>query len=362
MPDDRIKKTKLASLFETEPRNGRVWPDAPPPNIAPLKPTPVYDTYWRFAAERQEIFFARACGQSPPWTDDEILAEFKFTNVYRAADRVSQFLIRRVIYREDLPATNEEVFYRTMLFKLFNKIETWDLLEHECGPLTWAEYDFKRYDDVLTKAMSTGQRIYSAAYIMPSAKTFGYASKHSNHLALLAKMMGDGLPRKIADAGRMQRGFDLLVEYPSLGDFLAYQFITDINYSEITAFSENDFVVPGPGALDGIKKCFTDTAGLPMAEVIGFMAERQGAEFQRLGLTFRSLWGRSLKLIDCQNLFCEVGKYARQRHPDVKGVSDRTRIKQKFRPNKTVIDYWFPPKWGINERIARRQPERDLRG
>jgi alpha-glutamyl/putrescinyl thymine pyrophosphorylase clade 1 len=353
MAEDRVKKIETASLFES-PRAGRKWPAAPPPDIAPLKPTPVYDTYWRFAAERQEIFFARAKGMPPPWTDDEILAEYKFTNAYRAADRVSQYLIRRVIYRSDLPATTEEVFFRTLLFKLFNKIETWELLEAECGPVTWADFSFRRYDGVLTKAMAATRRIYSAAYIIPSAGTFGHASKHGNHLALLAKMMADGLPSKIANAGSMQRGFDLLVDYPSLGDFLAYQFITDINYSEITAFFESEFVVPGPGALDGIRKCFADTGGLTPTEVIGFMADRQEAEFRRLGLAFRSLWERPLQLIDCQNLFCEVGKYARQSHPEVKGVSDRTRIKQKFRPNKGVIDYWFPPKWGINDRIVGR--------
>lgn len=82
------------------------------------------------------------------------------------------------------------------------------------------------------------------------------------------------------------------------------------------------------------------------------MQQRQDAEFRRLGVTFRSLWGRPLQLIDCQNLFCEVGKYARESHPDVKGVSDRTRIKQKFRPSQARIDYWFPPKWGLNERIV----------
>ena len=157
MAEDRVRKTWNTSLFESEPRSARKWPDAPPPDIAPLKPTPVYDTYWRFAAERQAIFFARAAGQPPPWTEDEILAEFKFTNAYRAADRVSQFLIRRVIYRDDLPATAEEVFFRTILFKLFNKIETWELLEREVGPVTWAEYGFKRYDAILTKAMASAQ-------------------------------------------------------------------------------------------------------------------------------------------------------------------------------------------------------------
>lgn len=129
----------------------------------------------------------------------------------------------------------------------------------------------------------------------------------------------------------------MLLGYPSLGDFLAYQYITDLNYSKLTDFTEMEFVVAGPGALDGIRKCFADTAGLNPPEVIRFMADRQHAEIKRLGLTFRSLWGRTLQLIDCQNLFCEVSKYARQRHPNVKGVSDRTRIKQKFRPNGSPI-------------------------
>src|SRR6266705_3048098 len=57
------------------------------------KPTKVYDTFWRFAAERQEIFFRRLEEFPPPWTCDPILNEYKFTNAYRASDRTSQFLI-----------------------------------------------------------------------------------------------------------------------------------------------------------------------------------------------------------------------------------------------------------------------------
>ena len=82
-----------------------------------------------------------------------------------------------------------------------------------------------------------------------------------------------------------------------------------------------EFVVAGPGALDGISKCFSDTAGLNAPEIIRFMTERQEAEFERLGLQFQSLWGRPLQLIDCQNVFCEVSKYARIRHPEIAGVS-----------------------------------------
>src|SRR5262249_18173428 len=106
-------------------------------HILPAKPTVVYDSYWRFAAERQKIFFQRLEGRHRPWTDDPILRTYKFTNAYRASDRVSQYLIRNVIYREDLPSTAVEVFFRIMLFKLFNKIQTWELLESEIGPITY---------------------------------------------------------------------------------------------------------------------------------------------------------------------------------------------------------------------------------
>jgi hypothetical protein len=58
----------------------------------------VFDTYWRFAVERQNVFLRRVRGESPPWTIDPVIATYKFTNAYRASDRVSQYLIRRVIY------------------------------------------------------------------------------------------------------------------------------------------------------------------------------------------------------------------------------------------------------------------------
>jgi thymidylate kinase len=321
--------------------------------LEPAKTTIVFDTYWRFAAERQEVFFRRLQGQRRPWTADAIIDEHKFTNAYRASDRVSQYLIRNVIYRDDLPSTAEEVCFRILIYKLFNKIETWELLEKSLGPITYESYKFKRYDTALANALQNGQRIYSAAYIMPpGSRAFGHAAKHQNHLKLLETMMRDELPARLADARRMQDAFELLLSYPTIGDFLAYQFSTDINYSEVTNFSEMDFVMPGPGALDGIRKCFSSLGGLNEPEIIKLVADRQVDEFARLGLQFRTLFGRRLQLIDCQNLFCEVDKYARVAHPEFVGHTGRTRIKQKFSPIAEPIGFWYPPKWGINDAIA----------
>lgn len=313
-----------------------------------LKTTPVFDTYWRFASERQDMFMLRVAGLTPPWTKDPILSAHRFTNTYRASDRVSQYLIRHVIYEGSQKP--EEVFFRTILFKLFNRIDTWEALRAEMGAVSWREFTFDAYAKVLDRLLDDGQRIYSAAYIMPSP-AFGSPRKHRNHLRLVEYMMADGAPKKLAKARSLRGAFELLRGYPSLGDFLAFQFAIDINYSELTNFSEMEFVVAGPGARDGIRKCFKDTAGLSEAEIINVMAERAGDEFRRLGMKFQSLWGRSLQLIDCQNVFCEVSKYARVAHPDIEGESGRTRIKQKFTPRPAPIPQWYPPKWGLTPKI-----------
>ena len=287
----------------------------------------MYESYWRFAVERQEVFFRKLEGLPAPWTTDPILAKHKFTNAYRASDRVSQYLIRHVIYEGD--PSPEEVFFRTILFKLFNKIDTWEMLRGQLTTISHADYSFQKYDRVLTEALAAGTRIYSAAYMMPSGRSsFGQSQKHRNHLMLLERMMEDEVPQRITEASTMAEAFDVLRSYPTIGNFLAYQFATDLNYSEFTDFSEMEFVVPGPGALDGIRKCFTDQSGLNDADIIKLVTESQEREFERLGLKFRTLGGRRLQLIDCQNLFCEVSKYARVKHPEIKGLSKRTRIKQ----------------------------------
>ncbi len=322
--------------------------------LAPAKTTAVYDAYWRFASERQRIFFARVEGRRWPWTEDPVLREYKFTNAYRASDRVSQYLIRNVIYQGS--PNPDEVFFRTLLFKIFNRIDTWELLQHEFGEVTYANYSFKRFDSVLSAAMARGERIYSAAYIMPSGGSKAPPGrKHSMHLRLIEQMMKDGLPEKIESSRSMAKAFELIRAYPTIGDFLAYQYVTDLNYGPLTTFSEKEFVIPGPGALSGIRKCFSDLGGLTEAEIIKVVTERQAEEFQRLGLSFKTLWGRPLQLIDCQNLFCEVDKYARVMHPEFSSPTGRTRIKQRFTEDPGPISFWYPPKWGLNELIKERR-------
>ncbi len=315
------------------------------------KPSLVFDTYWKFATERQQIYHNRVSGRPFPWTSNQILACYKFTNAYRAADRVSQFLIRHVIY--EYPFDALDTVFRVLLFKIFNRTETWNLLEIELGPIQRARFDVDRFDSVLNAALGGGASIYSAAYIMPSGPaSIRRPKKHRMHLELLATLLRDGTVATLVACKSMAQAYRTLVALPSIGPFLAYQFATDINYSDHFSFSEMEFVMPGPGARDGIRKCFTDLGDFSEADAIRWVAERQLHEFQQRDLDFQSLWGRPLQLIDCQNLFCEVDKYARVAHPEISGRSGRTRIKQRYSGQTLLPKPWFPPKWRINDHIS----------
>lgn len=314
--------------------------------FSPAVPSEVLISYWRFAVTRQEVFFNRFNGLPPPWSNDDVISQHRFTNVYRAADRVSQYLIRNVQYNADW--SPEDLFFRTILFKTFNRIGTWKRLAQSFGEPTLSQFSPERFGKALDNAMRDGERIYSAAYIMPSGGSkSGFKRKHDMHLHLIARMVKDGLPKLVCKAQNLADVFKLLRAYPTIGDFLAYQYAIDLNYSRISAFSENDFVMAGPGAREGISKCFRDLNGNGLDWVINKVRLVQREAFEELGLTFRSLWGRPLHLIDCQNLFCEVGKYARVLHPEYNGPDGRSRIKQKFSEDSEPIAYMFPPKWDI---------------
>lgn len=312
-----------------------------------LHPTKVFDAYWRFAAERLAMYTRRLNDPFGPWTKDPILQKFRFTNAYRACDRVTQYLLREVQYRPDRSQDADEVVFRTLLFKIFNKVETWELLEHHLGPMSWARTSLDKIDRILSEALSRRARIYSAAYIMPSPG-LGKARKHSNHLALLSLMMKEGLPELLRNAKSLQGAYKQLLKYPGLGPFLAFQYTIDLNYSTLLNFDEQDFVVAGPGAIDGISKCFANATSASPEEIIYRAVEMQDYHFARLGLNFDGLLGRCLMPIDCQNLFCEVSKYSRVAFPNVVGSNGRTRIKQGFsQAREPLPEPFFPPKWNL---------------
>ena len=173
---------------------------------------------------------------------------------------------------------------------------------------------------------------------------------------LIEHMLATGLPQQLTSASSLRSVYEAIAAYPSLGPFLAYQLAIDLNYTNLINFSEDDFVVPGPGALSGIAKCFPGLRDVAPVDVIRWMVDDQQEQCYKYGVELKTLFGRPLTLIDCQNLFCETDKYARVMHPTVVGLGKRTRIKQIYAPKGPLARPFFPPKWGINDAIRSAAP------
>jgi hypothetical protein len=304
----------------------------------------VFAAFWHFAVERQRIYDRRVRGCDPPWSADPILESHRFTNVYRAADRVSQYLIREVISSSAFEPA--EILLRVALFRFFNKAETWELLTREVGEPRLGSFDPSRAERVLAAERERGRSIYSAAYIVPPVPGYGGA-KHVGHVRLAVRMAEEGMATRLRRADSLKEVFVLLRGMPGLGDFLAYQLAIDLNYSDLLSHDEDEFVVAGPGALDGLSKIYPTMPPTQAALVIRRLTDEQEKWFEHFGLSFSGLFGRRLHLIDVQNLLCEISKYTRVSHPDVAGIAGRTRIKQSFSPAGPLPAPAFPAKWGI---------------
>jgi hypothetical protein len=316
----------------------------------------VFDLYWYFASERQAIFQKRIEGHPRPWTVDPILETFKFCNVFRAADRVSQYLIRDVAYASDAGSPQDRLF-QIVAFRMFSKIETWRKLRALLGrPPLIADLVDSTLEVALSQIREDIGGLYTGAFILCANDAFGRRLKHLNHVELFRKMfLRTSLADRLLEATSLHQIYDLLHEYPLMGDFMSYQTAIDLNYSDVLRqdFSENSFTKPGPGALRGIRKVFRDLGDLTPEGIISWMVERQEREMTRLALPFTGLWGRLLHAIDCQGLFCEVDKYCREALPAL--ASARKRIKMRYSPHSESFALYFPDKWRLNDKLPTQQ-------
>ena len=301
--------------------------------------------YFYFIQERMNIFWGKYNHQDH-LTDDPILQEYKFTNVYRASDRVSQYLIKNVIYRDLDRYAPEDVLLRILVFKVFNRIETWEYLNKYLD-VSVNTYNVEWLSNLLTKRQKD-YPIFSNAYMMAGSHV-RYADikiKHQVWLQMIEDefIQGRGF-EKVLESKSMSEVYSQLRDYPLIGDFLAYQYTIDFNYSPYLNFDEDSFVKAGVGAVRGIKKCFL-SFGNNFEDAIYYIHDHFEELQERYGYTaFHPLPGRKPKLIDLQNCFCETDKYLRAKMPELK--VGNVRIKQHYKPTKDRIHFYFPDKWGV---------------
>ena len=309
----------------------------------------IFCYYFYFMQERMNMFWRKYEGEKSALTDDGILKTYKFTNVYRACDRVSQYLINEVIYKDLHRFSPEDVLLRILIFKVFNKIDTWTYLEDAAGEITMRNFDVDRLSRILAERIKYVP-IFNNAYMMTGShkKYNDLTSKHKKWLTMIRKVfIGRGIIDDILRAKSLEEVFLSLESCSFIGGFLAYQYAIDFNYSPYVNFSENSFVKAGIGAIRGIKKCFYQF-GDCYEDAIYYTWKNLDALRVKYGFAdFKPLPGHAPTLIDIQNCFCETDKYLRVKRPDV--CVDNIRIKQKYKATaQQPLHFAFPPKWNVS--------------
>lgn len=294
------------------------------------------------------IFWKKYNKDEGSWTEDRIFQEYRFTNVFRSIDRISQYLIRNVIY-SNLLFEKEDVIFRILIFKIFNKIETWELLEEKMGKISINNFDINKINKLLTEQRKK-YPIFNNAYMMTGTHSLynHYKFKHEKWLQMVNdEFIKGGVLSNIVKCNSLEEMYSILRECSFIGDFLAYQYAIDFNYSPIFNFDENTFVKAGIGAIRGIKKCFVDIQKKDYENAIYYTLHNFEKLQKRYGyFNFKNLYSRKPTLIDLQNCFCETDKYLRAKLPNF--VIDNTKIKQKYIPNPMHYDLLFPPQWNID--------------
>lgn len=305
-----------------------------------------------FIVERYRVHLRKDIKHLPgPWTKDKVISQYRFTNIRREHDKQTQYLIKYISTNERL--TLEEKILNTFLFRAWNN---WSTMYSFGGPWTaemiydpaLKECTREIYRRILKK--DPERKWWSSAYNQGGTKqSWRYPHEIGKDkefdIPLRVFHIGPWLKEgnivgRLLDAVDQQEAFNVIKSVRGFADFLAYQVFVDLTYIKTFPFSENEFVVAGPGCKKGLEYVFDDFDGLNYEEALFYLRDRIDDYFiNHLANTdysgpiwcpeklFRDLprYDRKMNVMSLENCFCELSKYIRT----IEGTG-RPRVKYKI--------------------------------
>lgn len=264
--------------------------------------------FW-LARERQEMKRKRECYLPPPWTDDYVLANFRFCNVHRREDKVSDWIIKNIY--EPLSG-RDEVFMAAYIARWFNKIETLDLIKDEMK----GDFDLQKIHDILRPVFGIGNPIFGAAYIIQSPTGMNKLDGILWAIGNVTKRWPEGL--KIAvETASMEKTHEWFMQFPHMGPFMAYQVVCDLTYTPVLedAVDKMTWTCAGPGAARGLgwlyhdlDNAFNYNGAKDQVIMKGHMAHL--LEMSQQDTWWPKQWG-AWELATVQHWSCEYDKWRR---------------------------------------------------
>lgn len=305
----------------------------------------------RFISERYRIHVRKDILKKPrPWTENPVLQQYKFTNVFREDDRVSRAVIELVSHNDGL--SFEEKVLNTFLLRSWNNPDTFTDFG---GPFRAKEIyrglELKErvrpiYYNLLLR--DPDRKWWSSAYNQggtkyawkfPDGEGFSRAPseeqgrKYEDYepdIPLRVFHIGPWLKerkvfRRIVKAESQKQAYEIIREIRGFAEFLAYQVFVDLTYIPEFPFSENEFVIAGPGCKRGLDLVFDDYNGMTHEEALFWLRDNLDTCFEELHSSgadvpkwnperlfkHREPYDRCINIMSLENCFCELSKYVK---------------------------------------------------
>lgn len=241
------------------------------------------DSFFAFARERHSIYLRRKAGQPPPWTEDPILQQYRFTNVYRELDATTVWFREHV---RDPLRDKPEVLLATVVFRLFNRITTGEAIfsqpalgldDEKPGETAWQAF-LRTLDTHLLRG-SIRQYCDPGPYVTGSyiiktpdgydkldgvLKIIEWFCQHRYPVSDTAPEFLGG-PRlefqwrgaAVAMQSRpwsLQDACSYIGQFPFIGDFTAYEIVSDLRHTALLDKAPDimTWANPGPGCRRGL--------------------------------------------------------------------------------------------------------------
>lgn len=290
--------------------------------------------FFAFVNCRHMIWYRRfKQGKDFPWSDDPILSEYKFTNVYRELDRGTKFLWESVS-----GDTTEQILFQIVFYRFINKPDYF-IWTGDTGGVGNIEYDVDLQilcDLLRAYKKETKKSLFNTAYRVICNTPAG--DSRIDELQRTLKEFQDNyinIVEQINNCNSFKELNTILQQIRHVGPFLAYEIAIDLINLEKNLkkrFTENDWANFGPGAFVGLRYIYPDEERLEKENQIIGLGLGEGLrrmQEEYLPRDFPYYQGKKLSLRNIEHSLCEYGKYCNIR--DGKG-----RARPKFTPPKIV--------------------------
>lgn len=261
---------------------------------------------YKFIVARHNIFKQRLQHFPKPWTDDPILKNYRFCNVYRDLDKVSLWIYKNWT----IPNQRDKYLWFAMVMA---RLINWPESLQEIGYPTTANMQGRQgfHIGILNNKLKNGIKAFSGAYIV---STNGVEKDKPSYIFQnILQPMWDDRDNPGFYSKKLQEIYEHLRNYKGMGSFLAGQVIADLKEAPRYQCDPDwwTFAVSGPGSRRGLNRVIGRplTAGwnenvwktklLELREYINPMIER---------VDMAPLDAQNL-----QNCLCEFDKYERVR-------------------------------------------------